>query len=141
MFAYLLTEAFINRCMLAQLATELMTKPDWNARISTAICALQAAGLTDEDTTATLSAVIDRFYRKVTNAMEYRPSARLPSSVRVTLVKASDSSLQTESVGFDYGLNSLCDGDIDVRVVDGTHETFITTSDGASQVSSIISSA
>jgi hypothetical protein len=123
-----------------QLGNDLLTKPDWDTRVSTTVSVLQAAGLTNEDAASVLSAAILRFYRKLVIADDYRPSARLPSVTRVTLVRASESSPQAESLGLDYGLGSLCDGAVDVRVVKGSHETFVTGSESAAEVSSIIGS-
>jgi hypothetical protein len=124
----------------SQLERDLMTKPDWNTRVSTTIAALQAAGMTSEDAATILSAAMRRFYRKVLIAYDYRPSSRLSSATQVTLVKASESSSQAESAGFDYGISNVFDGTIDVRVVSGSHETFVTSSKGAAEVASIISS-
>lgn len=126
--------------VFVQLGNNLLTKPDWDTRVSTTVSALQAAGLTGDDATPVLSAAIFRYYRKLVIADDYRPSMRLPSSTRVTLVRASESSPQAESLGDDYGLGSLCDGVIDVRVVKGSHETFVTSSESAAEVSSIIGS-
>jgi hypothetical protein len=122
-----------------QLGTDLLTKSDLNARISSTVSALHAAGMTKGDTAAALTAAIRRFYRKMVITDEYHPSSRLPLSTRVTLVKASESRPQVESLGLDYGLSTICDGALDVRVVQGSHETFVTSSEGAPQVSSIIS--
>lgn len=113
-----------------------MTQPDWNARVSTALAALRAAGMRSDY--ASLSAAIHRLHRKLFMMNDYRPSSRLLSSTPVTLVKASGSIVQLESIGPSYGLNSLCDGTVDVHVVNGTHDTFVTSSEGAAEVASII---
>lgn len=95
------------------------------------VSALRAAGLIkdDDDDAAIMSSAIHQFYRKVIIAHDYHPSSRLSSAVRVTLVKASESSPEMESVGLDYDLGRVCDATVDVRILNGTHDTFVTNSE------------
>ncbi|XP_049519265.1 fatty acid synthase-like isoform X6 [Dermacentor silvarum] len=66
----------------------------------------------------------------------YEPEAKF--SGNVVLVKASQARDMARRLPPDYGLSECCDGEVDVRVVDGTHESFI-LGEGAKQCAAIIS--
>jgi len=122
-----------------QLGSDLLTKSDWNARVSSTVSALVTAGVASAEAAAKLSTAILHFYRKLVIADQYRPTSRLGASIPITLVRASESSRQVELLGEDYGLGSLCDGSVTVHVVNGSHESFVASPDAASSVASIIS--
>jgi len=67
---------------------------------------------------------------------DYRPSSVLRESTRVTLVRASDSSVQV--LGEDYGLHDVYDGEVDIHVLQGTHSSIITEPDSTSSLSRLI---
>ena len=39
-----------------------------------------------------------------------------------------------ESIGEDYGLRDVYDGQVDIHVLEGTHDSFITESDSSSRL-------
>ncbi|XP_049519259.1 fatty acid synthase-like [Dermacentor silvarum] len=66
----------------------------------------------------------------------YEPEVKF--SGNVVLVKASQAQDMARQLPPDYGLSECCDGEVDVRVVDGSHESFI-FGEGAKQCADIIS--
>jgi len=98
------------------------------------ISTLVSAGVAASEAGSVLHQSVTSFYRKLYIADEYRPSSVLHSSTRVTLVRAADSLGQVESLGEDYGLHTIYDGQVSVHVVDGTHESFITEANNSSHL-------
>jgi len=98
------------------------------------ISTLVSAGVAAAEASSVLRQSVTSFYRKLYIADEYRPSSVLRSSTRVTLVRAADSLGQVESLGEDYGLHAVYDGQVDVHVLEGTHESFVTDADSSSHL-------
>jgi len=95
---------------------------------------LVAAGITTVEAGSDLHRAVTSFYRKLYIANEYQPASALRETTRVTLVRAGDSTKQVESLGEDYGLSAIYDGRVDVHVVPGTHESFVTDADTSTQL-------
>ena len=57
----------------SQLGSDLLTKPNWNARVSSAVSALVSAGVASSDAEASLSVAILQYYRKLVIADQYYP--------------------------------------------------------------------
>ncbi|KAL1463902.1 hypothetical protein MTO96_043142 [Rhipicephalus appendiculatus] len=68
-------------------------------------------------------------------ASAYEPTAKF--SGNVLLIKASRPKDMARRLPPDYALSECCDGEVDIRVVDGTHESFI-LGEGARLCASII---
>jgi len=98
------------------------------------ISTLVSAGVTTVEATSHLRHAVASFYRKLYIADDYHPSSVLSAATRVTLVRAADSVRQVESLGEDYGLHAVYDGQLDIHVMQGTHETFVTENDSSSQL-------
>ena len=125
-----------------QLTSELISKPDWESRISLTTQTLISSKVIDLCSASALSLAASHFYRKLVIADQYRLTGRLDTSTSVTLVRAADSSHQTESLGEDYGVRDVCgSGVVNVHVSAGGHETFIASDKGAETVSGLISAA
>ncbi|GBM24838.1 hypothetical protein AVEN_245076-1 [Araneus ventricosus] len=56
----------------------------------------------------------------------------------IALIKASDSVDMTKNISETYDLEKVCDGNINVHTVEGTHNTFILEK-GAKDVSNFLS--
>ena len=104
-----------------------------------AVDALIQAGVVSDVSRTEIKKAAWLFYRKLVVADSYRPDFRLASGTNVTLVRASQSTVQADLLGADYGLGSMCVEPVSVHVVDGTHETFII--DGADQVAACINAS
>jgi len=98
------------------------------------IATLVSAGVVAAEVSADLRRAVTSFYHKLLIADSYRPASVLPASTRVTLVRAEDSVRQVESLGEDYGLSAVCGGHVDVHVIRGTHESFVTDADTSTQL-------
>jgi len=98
------------------------------------ISTIVSAGVAAAEAASVLRQSVTSFYHKLYIADEYRPSSILHSSTRVTLVRAADSLGQVESLGEDYGLHTVYDGQVSVHVVDGTHDSIVTEPDSSSHL-------
>jgi len=99
---------------------------------------LISAGVTTSAASADLRQAVTSFYRRLYIADSYWPASVLRASTRVTLVRASDSVRQVESLGEDYGLSAIHDGPVDVHVVQGTHESFVVDEDNSTQLAHLL---
>lgn len=75
-------------------------------------------------------------YECMMAATEYRPQTKFQGDV--LLVKASNPQLFVQNLPYDYGLSQYCDGKVDVKVVNGTHQSFF-LGPGAKECADIIS--
>lgn len=99
------------------------------------ISSLVSAGVTAAEASSDLRLALKSFCRRMSIAYDYRPSSVLRSSTRVTLVRATNSMFaDVESIGEDYGLRDVYDGQVDIHVLEGTHDSFITESDSSSRL-------
>jgi hypothetical protein len=69
---------------------------------------------------------------------KYVPTARVHKATRVTLIRATETATHHPSLGDDYGVRELIEGDVAVHDVDGSHESFIASDDGAVRVAALI---
>jgi len=113
---------------------ELVAEADWNARVNHTIATLVSAGVVATEAGSHLRRAVTSFYRKIFIAKSYRPASVLRASTRVTLVRAEASARQAESLGEDYGLSAVCDGPVNVHVIPGTHDSFVTGADTSTQM-------
>jgi len=98
------------------------------------ISTLVSVGVAAAEAASILREAVTSFCRKLYMADEYRPSSILRSSTRVTLVRATDSLGQVESLGEDYGLHAVYDGQVDIHVMKGTHDSFVTEANSSSHL-------
>jgi len=119
---------------------ELTSLVDWDARVNHVISSLVSAGVAAAEDSSDLRLALASYYRRVSMAYGYRPPSVLPSSTRVTLVRATNSWLAVGvgSGGEDYGIHDVCDGQVDVHVLEGTHDSFITEPDSCSRLARLI---
>ena len=104
------------------------------------IATLVSAGVTTAEAEADsiLRRAVTAFYRKLYIADNYQPASLLRASTRVTLVRAKDSVSEVKSLGEDYGLSAVCDGPVDIHVLQGTHESFVTDADTSTQLARLL---
>lgn len=98
------------------------------------ISTLVSAGVITTEANSAIRQAVTSFYRKLYIADSYWPASVLGTSTSVTLVRASDSVRQVESLGEDYGLSAVYDGRVDVRVMQGTHESIVADADNSTQL-------
>lgn len=98
------------------------------------ISTLASAGIIAAEAGPDIRQAVTSFYRKLYIADNYRPSAVLRVPTSVTLIRASDSFRQVESLGEDYGLSAVYDGKVDIRVIQGTHESVIADAEISTQL-------
>lgn len=115
-----------------------MSQADWDARVSHAITVLVSAEVVTAEASSDLRQAITSFYRKLYISDSYRPSSVLHASTRVTLVRATESVRQAESLGEDYGLSAVCSGRVDIHVVQGTHESVVTDRNNSTQLARLL---
>ena len=120
--------------VILQLSAELMGLADWDARVSHMISTLVSAGVTTAEADTILRRAVTSFFRKLYIADNYQPASALRASTRVTLVRAKDNVSQVESLGEDYGVGAVCDGPVDVHVLQGTHESFVVDAETSTQL-------
>jgi len=99
---------------------------------------LVSAGIIAPEASSKLRRAVTGFYRKLVIASSYRPASVLRATTRVTLVRAGDSARQVESLGEDYCLSHVCMGPVDVRVMQGTHQSFFADADTSAQLARLI---
>jgi fatty acid synthase len=121
-----------------QLAADILSQSDFDSRVALAASTLVNAGVIGADSAHILHGAIMSFYRKLVIADSYKPTSRLGARTCVTLVRASDSIAHSNDLGSDYGLAAVCQGHVDVHVVDGSHETFVIEVSSANKVSALI---
>jgi len=121
-------------------AAELSSLADWDARVNHVISSLVSAGITAAEASSDLRLALTSFCRRMSMAYDYRPSSALRSSTRVTLVRAADSwqVAGAETNGEDYDIRDVCDGEVDIHVLPGTHDSFITEPDSSSRLARLL---
>jgi len=120
--------------VVRQLGGELMAQPDWDSRLGRMTSTLIAAGVVPPESAPKLHHAVTSFYRKLYIADNYRPTSSLAASTRLTLVRAADSTGQVDSLGEDYGVRDVYDGLVDIHIMQGTHESFVTDADSSVQL-------
>ncbi|XP_077489970.1 fatty acid synthase-like [Amblyomma americanum] len=80
---------------------------------------------------------VQAFYDLLVAGTKYRPRAKLHGDV--VLVKASRPQEMARQLPPDYGLSEFVHGKVEVKVVDGSHETFL-LGQGAKECAAIVSS-
>jgi len=89
------------------------------------ISTLISAGVITAEASSDIRQAVTSFNRNVQNAISYWPASVLRAATRVTLIRASGSALQLQSLGEDYGLSAIYDGKVDIHVMQGTHESIV----------------
>jgi len=103
------------------------------------IATVVSAGVTAaEDEVSILRRGVMSFRDKLYIAVNYQPASTLRASTRVTLVRAKYNVSEVESLGEDCGLSAICDGPVDVHILQGTHVTFITDADTSTQLARLL---
>jgi len=103
------------------------------------ILSLVSAGVAAAEASSDLRLAIASFCSRLSIAYNYRPSSVLRSSTRVTLVRAASSMFaDVEIIGEDYGLRDVYDGQVDIHVLPGTHDSFITEPDSSSRLAHLL---
>ncbi|CAL1537406.1 unnamed protein product [Lymnaea stagnalis] len=69
-----------------------------------------------------LETLAKAFYSMLTISEKYKPQTYTGD---ITLIRAGQNSVNSSSIGSDYDLGQVCSGTVNVRVVDGDHESFI----------------
>ena len=119
----------------------LVRQPDWDARVSHMISTLISAGIIPAEASSDIRQAVTTFYRNIQNGISYRPTSVLRAATRVTLIRASDSTGLLERLGEDYGLSAVCDGQVDVHVIQGTHESITADADNFKHLARLIDTA
>jgi len=120
-----------------KLTSELLQCPDFESRLSLAVSSLVAARFVAEKHSADLSTAARSFFSRCIMGSSYAPQSKLQNT-NVTLIRASQSLMQVETLGEDYGLTKVCSVEPKIHVVQGSHDTFITGAP-SEKVSAIIS--
>jgi hypothetical protein len=124
------------------LAADILPEKDFESRARVATSILVSTGLINSLAAEMTQNAMASFYRKLLIADGYKPTSHLDASTRVLLVKASNSFPHAKTLGDDYGLGNVCRGKVDIRVVNGTHDSFIQPAkDGSCAVSDIVDAA
>ena len=108
--------------VILQLSDECNGLADHTAKIHWTADQLLATGMVSDR--ADLEAAIESFWRKLVIADKYTPSSKLQSPT-VRLFKASQGNAETDGLGEDYGLGTVCQETVNVYPVQGDHNTFI----------------
>jgi len=126
------------RCLIVcfQLHAELLKCLDFESRINIAVGCLISAGIIAKKHTSDLVSSVRAFYDRIVMADNYKPSSQLRST-SVVLIRASMGSKQSDSLGEDYGLSTVCVTPVTVHVAEGSHETFI-VGESATKVAQMI---
>ena len=114
--------------------SELLSQPDWDARLNHMVSTLVSAGIISAEASSDMREVATSTYHKVNIADSYWPASVLPASTNVTLIRASDNYPVVKRLGEDYGLSAVYDGQVDVHVVQSTHVSLVTDDDNSTQV-------
>jgi len=121
-FTYLLTYC-------VQLSSELLRQADWDARVTHMISALISAGFISDEARSDMCRAVTTYHRNIQNGINYRPASVLRAATRVTLIRSSDSTWQLARFGEDYGLSAVYDGETDVHIIPGTHDSIVSDVD------------
>jgi len=118
------------------LVADLERLSDFDARANHLTSTLVSTGVVPAESSSDLHQAVTSFGRKMSIFHEYHPSSIIRASTRVTLVRASASEVQV--LGEDYGLHDVCDGEVDIHVLQGTHSSIITEPDSTSRLARLI---
>jgi len=102
------------------------------------ISSLTSAGIVSADASSDVRQAVTSHYHKIRIADAYRPASQLHASTHLTLVRASDSLEEAEPLGEDYGLSSVYEGQVDVHVLEGTHQSIVADDDKSTQLARLI---
>ncbi|XP_054923034.2 fatty acid synthase-like [Dermacentor andersoni] len=108
---------------------------NFDAKLDAAINILLKALGDPQPSREDLAIGMSTFYACLKAGSIYEPKAKFIGNV--VLVKASQTRDMARRLPADYGLSECCDGEVDVRVVDGSHVSFI-LGEGAKKCAAII---
>lgn len=94
------------------------------------------ANIVSKADVADLRLAAKSFCQKLTIADAYKPTSTL-TTTEVHLIRASQSHRETEGLGHDYGLATICTKPVTVDTIDGAHNTFI-LGEGAAKIQEIL---
>ncbi|XP_077535338.1 fatty acid synthase-like [Haemaphysalis longicornis] len=112
--------------------------PNWDAKFSACIDAILKAMPALELTRNTVHTALSAMYETFNAVLAYE--ARTMFHGKIVLVRASNQLgyFQTTNFPYDYGVSELCDGGVEVKVIEGDHLSFI-VGPGAKLCADIIS--
>ncbi|KAM3957748.1 fatty acid synthase-like [Aphomia sociella] len=116
----------------AKLTTELTLLASWEARVQRVVSLVADSTPHSADTLAVAAA---SFYGKLAMADSYRPEGRVAAPV--SLFRARDNFV---TLGDDYGLRALCDGELTSQQLPGNHRSIL-TGDSARVIADRVSAA
>uniref|UniRef100_G3NC33 Fatty acid synthase n=1 Tax=Gasterosteus aculeatus TaxID=69293 RepID=G3NC33_GASAC len=119
-----------------KLLETLLPLPDLEARVNAAVDLIASSHKNISRDSLHFAATT--FYYKLKAADCYVPASKLHGSV--ALLRANTSSDYERSLGADYKLSEVCDGDLSVHVIEGDHHSFL-EGEGAESICSIIHSS
>lgn len=122
--------------ILFQLSAELNALDSFESRVDAMAKAVLNANIVLEDDITDLKLAAKSFHKKLEIADAYKPASTL-KNVEVHLIRASQSHTETDGLGRDYGLSTICSKPVTVNTVDGAHDTFI-LGEGAKRVQEIL---
>lgn len=99
--------------------------PNWDAKLSACIDAILKAMPGLELTRNTVDAALRAMYETFKAVLAYE--ARTMFHGKIVLVRATNplGFFQTANFPYDYGVSELCDGGVEVKVIEGDHKSFI----------------
>ncbi|XP_013778686.1 fatty acid synthase-like [Limulus polyphemus] len=101
---------------------EMLQRLSWESKLQLAT-ELLASTLHAPIDPQEVQQAVESFYRRLEIADQYKPSDRYIG--KVTLIKAAEALQGAAQLLHDYGLSEVCEGEVDVYTVEGTHETFV----------------
>lgn len=124
--------------MYSQVVPISRRKLSWDERVSMVTSFLVDLGIIAPDAAPIVDGALRAFNRKLEMSKNYTPKSRVSWSTRVTLIRASETATQKLSLGDDYGVGDVIDGDVTINDVIGSHESFMASDDGAVRVAALI---
>ncbi|KAM8836140.1 fatty acid synthase [Spinachia spinachia] len=104
-----------------KLLETLLPLPDLKARVNAAVDLISSSH--QDISRDSLHFAATTFYYKLKAADGYVPASKLHGNV--ALLRAKTSSEYERSLGADYKLSEVCDGELSVHVIEGDHRTFL----------------
>jgi len=104
-----------------QLRKELLALPNYQARVNVVVQRVMTSGLPVKSTDIAFAA--ESLCRKIAAADKYDPKKKFKGDI--TLIRAEIGTAREEDVGRDYHLHEVTDGQVNVHVVSGDHDTFV----------------
>lgn len=129
---------FLDVCVIIvfQLNAQLIVLDSFESRVDAMAKAVFDAGIVSKADVADLRLAAKSFCQKLTIADAYKPASTL-TTAEVHLIRASQSHRETEGLGHDYGLATICTKPVTVDTIDGAHNTFI-LGEGAAKIQEIL---